>query len=197
MTVYPPPASHLIAAMITAFGFSLAAGCLSDSVALADDTLRGKANIVDGDTIEIAGIPVRLEGIDAPEQRQSCTGDSGPIACGTLATKALARMIGAAPVTCVLLGKDRYDRLLGECRTENKRLNEAMVRGGWALAFVKYSDRYTGAEEEARAARAGERIYHMPFQQHYGRTRIDPSNGERWFRTEDEAQAAGWRRALR
>jgi endonuclease YncB( thermonuclease family) len=41
------------------------------------------------------------------------------------------------------------------------------------------------------------RIYHMPGQEHYDRTRIDTSAGERWFCSEAEAQAAGWRRARR
>ena len=41
----------------------------------------------------------------------------------------------------------------------------------------------------------GERIYHMPGQEHYDRTRISPSKGERWFCSEAEARAAGWRRA--
>jgi endonuclease YncB( thermonuclease family) len=72
---------------------------------------------------------VRLEGIDAPEQRQSCTGDKGlEVACGKLASKALARLIGAAAVTCVLLGKDRYGRLLGECSIDSTSLNKAMVQ---------------------------------------------------------------------
>jgi hypothetical protein len=154
-----------------------------------------------------------------------------------VATKALAKMIGGAPVTCLLHGKDRYERLLAECSVDGKSLNKAMVEDGWALAFVKYSDRYSHAEREARSAhagiwqwrfekpwdwragvlqhaagatehpkgcvikgnirRSGERIYHMPFQQHYRQTRIDPGKGERWFCTEDEAQATGWRRALR
>jgi endonuclease YncB( thermonuclease family) len=43
----------------------------------------------------------------------------------------------------------------------------------------------------------GERIYHMPGQEFYTRTRIDRSKGERWFCAEDDARAAGWRRALR
>ena len=46
-------------------------------------------------------------------------------------------------------------------------------------------------------SRSSERIYHMPFQDHYDRTRINESEGERWFCTEQEAQLAGWRRALR
>jgi endonuclease YncB( thermonuclease family) len=41
------------------------------------------------------------------------------------------------------------------------------------------------------------RIYHVPGQEHYDRTRIDASRGERWFCSEGEAQAAGWRRARR
>ncbi len=44
----------------------------------------------------------------------------------------------------------------------------------------------------------GERIYHLPWSSRfYGRTRIDTSKGERWFCTENEAQAAGWRPAKR
>jgi endonuclease YncB( thermonuclease family) len=39
------------------------------------------------------------------------------------------------------------------------------------------------------------RIYHMPGQTHYDRTTIRPEKGERWFCSEAEAQAAGWRRA--
>ena len=42
---------------------------------------------------------------------------------------------------------------------------------------------------------SGERIYHVPGQEHYSRTRISTSRGERWFCTEADARAAGWRRA--
>ena len=41
----------------------------------------------------------------------------------------------------------------------------------------------------------GDRIYHVPGQEHYAQTRISPGKGERWFCTEAEARAAGWRRA--
>jgi endonuclease YncB( thermonuclease family) len=39
------------------------------------------------------------------------------------------------------------------------------------------------------------KIYHMPGQTHYDRTTIRPEKGERWFCSEAEARAAGWRRA--
>lgn len=44
---------------------------------------------------------------------------------------------------------------------------------------------------------SGERIYHAPGQQDYAATIIRPEYGERWFCTEDEARAAGWRKAGR
>lgn len=42
---------------------------------------------------------------------------------------------------------------------------------------------------------SGERIYHVAGQEYYGDTKIDPAYGERWFCSETEAQAAGWRKA--
>ncbi len=41
------------------------------------------------------------------------------------------------------------------------------------------------------------RIYHLPGQVDYDATVITESRGERWFCSEAEAQAAGWRRARR
>jgi len=43
----------------------------------------------------------------------------------------------------------------------------------------------------------GERIYHVPGGQYYDKTTIDPANGERWFCSEEEAQANGWRKSKR
>lgn len=43
----------------------------------------------------------------------------------------------------------------------------------------------------------GARIYHVPGGQYYDRTRISTSKGERWFCSEAEARAAGWRRSKR
>lgn len=54
-----------------------------------------------------------------------------------------------------------------------------------------------GCSIKGNISSKGERIYHVPGQEHYGRTRISPSKGERWFCSEREARAAGWRRAKR
>lgn len=42
---------------------------------------------------------------------------------------------------------------------------------------------------------SGERIFHAPGCEFYSRTRIDEPAGERWFCSEEEARAAGWRKA--
>ncbi len=45
--------------------------------------------------------------------------------------------------------------------------------------------------------RRGERIYHLPGQLNYAQINMQKGFGERWFCTEPQAQAAGWRKALR
>jgi len=42
---------------------------------------------------------------------------------------------------------------------------------------------------------ASGQIYHMPGQEYYAATRISTARGERWFCTEADARAAGWRPA--
>ncbi|MBN2086340.1 MAG: thermonuclease family protein [Anaerolineales bacterium] len=43
--------------------------------------------------------------------------------------------------------------------------------------------------------RKGEKIYHVPGGKYYEQTVIEPEKGERWFCSEAEAAAAGWRRS--
>lgn len=50
-----------------------------------------------------------------------------------------------------------------------------------------------GCVIKGNVSRRGERIYHLPGDRHYERTRIDTAAGERWFCSEAEAGRAGWR----
>lgn len=52
-----------------------------------------------------------------------------------------------------------------------------------------------GCNIKGNISARGERIYHVPGQEYYNETRIRASRGERWFCSEDEARAAGWRRS--
>ena len=200
-------------------------------VAQAD--VRGAARVIDGDTIEVAGVHVRLYGIDAPELRQSC----GAWECGYWARDELARLIGARPVICRGADSDRYGRLLARCDAGQGDLGAALVGAGAAFAYRRYAMDYVSVERRAQvqalglwregvpvtrpedfraadsAAAAAQiapagcrikgnlsgsgRVYHLPGQRDYDRTRIDTARGERWFCTEAEARAAGWRRARR
>ncbi|WP_363352344.1 phospholipase D-like domain-containing protein [Methylocystis echinoides] len=44
-------------------------------------------------------------------------------------------------------------------------------------------------------SRSGERIYHVPGDHTYARVRMDKGRDKRWFCTEEQAVAAGWRKA--
>lgn len=46
-------------------------------------------------------------------------------------------------------------------------------------------------------SRTGEKIYHVPGGANYEQVKIDEAAGELFFCTEEEAVAAGWRKALR
>ena len=50
-----------------------------------------------------------------------------------------------------------------------------------------------GCPIKGNISATGERIYHLPGQEHYCATVIRPEQGERWFCTTTEAEAAGWR----
>jgi micrococcal nuclease len=55
----------------------------------------------------------------------------------------------------------------------------------------------TDATREGNVNRNGERIYHMEHQRFYPKIKMDKGGGRRWFCTPEEAEAAGWRRAVR
>lgn len=117
----------------------------------------GQATVIDGDTIEIARKRVRLFGIDAPESAQLCANktDGGPIQCGQRAAFWLSNFIARRHVTCTPEGMDRFKRVLAHCAVDGKDIGAAMVRAGWAQAFVRYSREYVAEEAIARNGRVG------------------------------------------
>lgn len=56
---------------------ALLIACLSSPSIANDDELSGIPSIVDGDTIDLQGIRIRLHGIDAPEAGQKCKTPKG------------------------------------------------------------------------------------------------------------------------
>jgi endonuclease YncB( thermonuclease family) len=236
MTTPTPTSFYLGRASITAGALFLASFHWLDVAHSATgqvSTLAGPARVVDGDTIDVNGQRIRLEGIDAPETAQSCSDrNGGTWPCGHAATRALAALLANADVACDSRGNDKYGRLLAVCFADGRDINAEMVKSGFAWAFVRYSTSYVAEEAAARAAHIGVwqgpaeapwdfrhqgwqtaevsapqgcaikgnishkgQIYHMPWSPWYDKVKIDPSRGERWFCSEAEAQAAGWRPA--
>jgi len=52
-----------------------------------------------------------------------------------------------------------------------------------------------GCDIKGNISRSGERIYHLPNQKFYSKTRINWLRGERYFCSESAALQAGWRRS--
>ena len=123
--------------------------------------IKGKATVVDGDTITINNTKIRFSGIDAPESyfyglTQYCEKPNGKIwACGKKATAALKKLIGKHDVECSDEGNDKYGRTLSICYANGVDLQSEMVRSGMAVAYIRYSSRYENEMIEAMTNRAG------------------------------------------
>ncbi|TGN86834.1 thermonuclease family protein [Bradyrhizobium yuanmingense] len=137
----------------TSVGLILA---IMSSVALADDFF-GQASVIDGDTLEIHGVRIRLWGIDAPESSQLCRGEDS-YRCGAQAAYDLDAFIARRPVNCVPVSLDLYGRTVATCSVAGRDLAEWLVRSGLALDWPQYSKgRYREAQREAE--RTGEGLW--------------------------------------
>lgn len=133
----------------------LLGGLLGASGTASAAGLAGRASVIDGDTLEIHGERIRLEGIDAPESRQTCTRQGRAWRCGQAAALALSDWIGVRPVTCAGRSRDRYGRVLARCSVAGVDMQAWLVANGHALAYRRYSTDYVAHEERAQAAQVG------------------------------------------
>lgn len=107
--------------------------------------------IVDGDTFDLDGTRIRIDGIDAPEYGQKC----GSRDCGVEALEALDNLIHSGPINCQSMGDDGYGRVIGKCVVAGQDIGARLVSDGFAYAFVKYSTDYVAEEESARSRGLG------------------------------------------
>jgi endonuclease YncB( thermonuclease family) len=103
-------------------------------------------HVRDGDTVEVAGMPVRLQGLAAPERDQR----GGPEA-----TAAMRALVSGRELRCELMGECNRDRCIGTCYLEGADIAAELVRRGLARDCPRFSGgRYREAEREASAAGA-------------------------------------------
>ena len=111
--------------------------------------ITGTAKVIDGDSIKINGINIRLFGIDAFELKQSCENNMFIWGhCGKESKRFLEDLIDGQRITCSYREKDRYGRILGICyhgvyfhNDPGLEINGTMVWNGYAIAYKRYSKR--------------------------------------------------------
>ena len=115
----------------------------------------GRVSVVDGDSLDMSGVQIRIFGIDALESAQTCRAGGRRWRCGAQASRALTRRIAGRAVACVSKDRDRYGRIVAVCRAGRVDLGAWMVANGWALAYRRHSKAYTHEERAARNERRG------------------------------------------
>ncbi|WP_057884192.1 thermonuclease family protein [Tsuneonella troitsensis] len=121
----------------------------------AQTSFTGPADAIDGDSLTVGGIEVRLFGIDAPEGKQKCSRDGQAWPCGEAAAGKLRSLVEGQTVSCRARGRDAYGRAVSVCSAGGIELNRTMVAQGWATAFRAYAQDYVADEVRAKAARVG------------------------------------------
>ncbi len=109
---------------------------------------KGKARVIDGDTIEINNEKIRFGGINSPESKEVGY---------RLAKDKLIKKIAKNILTCVReKKKDRYQRTVAECFINGQSLSSFMVKNGYACDYIYYSKgKYSNEQKYAKANKLG------------------------------------------
>jgi endonuclease YncB( thermonuclease family) len=107
-------------------------------------TISGPARVIDGDTVVVAGVHVRLKGVDAAEL---------PTPLGEIARTTMRAIVGNSELSCQLTGERSWRREVGFCFTsDGVDINRRIVELGVALSCPRYSTRYLEFEQPVALA---------------------------------------------
>ena len=95
-------------------------------------TLQGSAFVIDGDTIIVENLKIRLNGLAAPELDE--TG-------GQDAKQAMQILLKNQMVRCSLSGKKSYQRYIGTCWIGARDIAALLIMKGKARDCPRYSER--------------------------------------------------------
>lgn len=118
------------------------------SLSLAD--FSGRVNVIDGDTIDVGDVRVRIHGIDAPEKGQTCQSEQNlKWACGEWVNQQVRVRLQGQRATCKRVDTDKYGRAVATCFVNGEDIGRGLVSDGLAFAYRKYSMAYDLDEKGA------------------------------------------------
>ena len=134
----------MIKIRLRACTLSLALACLATAATAEPLSVSGPAHVIDGDTVDVEGVRIRLKGVDASE-RGTERGDD--------ATQIMKGIVGDSPLRCLLTGEKTRRREVGFCFTADGRdIQREIIEMGAALACPRYDVRYVRFEQAAALA---------------------------------------------
>lgn len=112
--------------------------------AQATEFISGVARILDGDTLDVGNIRVRLKGIAAPELSEPG---------GVEAAAFLFNLVGGRVIRCELTGEHTYGRRVGWCILGEHDIAAAEIAAGLARDCPRWSGGIYASTERPEAAR--------------------------------------------
>lgn len=107
---------------------------LTVALALLSTAVLAAPRVVDGDTIDFDGVPVRIQAIDTPETfRSRCANE---YRLGILAKDRLTVLLGSGEVRFEATGYDRFGRVLANVYAGKLDVGKALLDEGFALPYV-------------------------------------------------------------
>ena len=101
-------------------------------------------HVRDGDTIEVDGLPIRLNGLHAPERREQG---------GSEARAWMVEHTRGRQVVCTLNGDKTHDRVVGTCANGEGDLSAQLIAAGLGRDCPRWSGgRYAHLERPAAAS---------------------------------------------
>ncbi len=110
-----------------------------------------KTYIVDGDSLYIKNVEIRLYGIDAPERGQ---------AFNKAAARFLKSFIKGKALTYKVISKDRYKRSIALVYANDINLQAELIKNGFAWVYPRYCKQaicndWKRLQEQAKASKKG------------------------------------------
>ncbi|MCP4327258.1 MAG: thermonuclease family protein [Alphaproteobacteria bacterium] len=95
------------------------------------DVITGTVTHVrDGDTIEVDGVPIRFEGVAAPELKERYGRESKYF---------MVDLVSGKEVRCELTGERSYDRYIGNCFPDGEDIGALTIAAGLARDCPRFS----------------------------------------------------------